>query len=515
MNPQAPPIDRRTYGQILKSTVLIGGSSLVNILLGMLRAKLFALLLGPGGVGLMGLYMAVVDLAQTLAGLGVQSSGVRQIAEAAGSGDRARIARTALVLKRLSLGLAVGGAGLLALFSGPVAQITFGDQTHAGAIACLSLAVFFRLVSGAQAAVIQGLRRISDLARIGVLGTLLGTLATIPLIYGLGERGIVPSIIAMAAASALVSWWYSRRIDLGACEPSALPVRGEVASLLKLGFAFMASGFLTIGAAYLVRILVVQHEGVAQAGLYQAAWTLGGLYAGFILQAMGADFYPRLTAAAQNKDECNRLVNEQAEISILMAGPGVLATLTFAPLIMTVFYSAEFGPAAGLLRWVCLGMTLRIVAWPVGFIFLARNAQAVFFCTELAAAVVHVALAWLLISRIGLDGAGQAFFGLYVWHTAAVYLLAHRMTGFRLSATNRRLGLLLILSMALVFAAFERLPLWPATFVGTAAVLASSLVSFHVLMRIVSPDALPPMLRDRLPRRLSNAHRRIHSGRIG
>ena len=87
------------------------------------------------------------------------------------------------------------------------------------------------------------------------------------------------------------------------------------------------SGLLTFGAAYLIRIIIVHEEGVASAGYFQAAWAIGGMFAGFILQAMGTDFYPRLTAIAQNSEECNRVVNEQAQVSILLAGPGLLATL--------------------------------------------------------------------------------------------------------------------------------------------------------------------------------------------
>ncbi|MGO8448123.1 O-antigen translocase, partial [Rhizobium ruizarguesonis] len=70
--------------------------------------------------------------------------------------------------------------------------------------------------------------------------------------------------------------------------------------LFRLGVAFMASGLLTFGAAYAIRIIVLNEGGVVAAGLYKAAWALGGLYAGFILQAMGKDFYPRLTAIAHN-----------------------------------------------------------------------------------------------------------------------------------------------------------------------------------------------------------------------
>ena len=62
---------------------------------------------------------------------------------------------------------------------------------------------------------------------------------------------------------------------------------------------------------------------------------------------MGADFYPRLTAIANRNEDCNRLVNEQAEIGLLMAGPGILATLTLAPIVITVFYRGDFAPGRG------------------------------------------------------------------------------------------------------------------------------------------------------------------------
>ncbi len=45
-----------------------------------------------------------------------------------------------------------------------------------------------------------------------------------------------------------------------------------------------------------------------------------------VLQAMGADFYPRLAGVANNDPECNRLTNEQAQVSMLLAAPGVSAT---------------------------------------------------------------------------------------------------------------------------------------------------------------------------------------------
>ncbi|KQZ94342.1 hypothetical protein ASD64_02920 [Mesorhizobium sp. Root157] len=494
MNEQGPP-KPSSYAQILKSTAMIGGSSIVNVGFAIIRNKAMALLLGPSGVGLMGLYGSIVDLTQTLAGLGIPASGVRQIAEATATQDEDRVARTTLMLRRVSIVLGLLGATLLGLLALPVARFTFGDDTHVVAVMLLGAAVCLQLVSAGQMALVQGMRRISHLAQITMLGAFFSTAIGIPMIYVFGEQGIVPAFIAMALASLLTSWWYARQIRIKPVALSAREVGQEATALLKLGVVFMASAFLTTGAAYAIRLIVLRHDGFEAAGLYQAAWALGGLYAGFILQAMGTDFYPRLTAVANDNPECNRLVNEQAQISILLAGPGLLATLTVAPLVMTVFYSQAFVPAVDLLRWICLGMMLRIVAWPMGFIVLAKGDRKVFFWTEVAATTVHVGLAWLLVPQIGLTGAGIAFFGLYVWHSCLIYVIVRRMSGFRWSTENLRLGVIFLPAAAAVFAALMFLPFWPATAIGIALTAITGLYSLRLLLKLLPAESLPGFVR--------------------
>ena len=450
-----------------------------------------ALLLGPSGVGLLGLYGSIADLVVSVAGVGVNSSGVRQIAEAVGSGEQERVARTASVLRRTSVLLGfVGGVLVLALAS-PIASFTFGSTERAVSVALLSLVVFFRLIADGRAALIQGTRRLGDLARMNVFGAAVGALLGILAVYLLGEKGVVPALVLAAAMSLFLSWWYSKKIPLGIARLERRDVRTEQAALLKLGVVFMASGVMMMGSAYAIRLLVTRELGIAAAGLYQSAWAVGGLYVGLVLQAMGADFYPRLTAIASNNDECNRLVNEQARVSLLLAGPGVLATITLAPLIISILYTAEFQGAASLLRWLCVGVSLRVISWPLGFILIAKGDRRRFFLSEAAWTIAYVSLALIYVKLFGLDGAGMAFFGAYAFHVLLNYWLAHGLSGFRWSPENKRAGLVFLAVIGLVFGAFTLLPFWPAFAIGALATTWSSVHSVRVLLRLVSLEQVP------------------------
>lgn len=491
----APPQRADSYRHILGSTALMGAASVVAMAFSLVRMKALAMLLGPAGVGLIALYSSIADVAVALAGMGVSQSGVRQIAQAEGSGDAGRIASTVGALGRTSLVLGLAGGVGLVVLAVPAAVLTFGSAEYTLAVAALGLVVLLRIVTGGQTALLQGMRRIGDVATLNVIAAIAGVVIMVPLVFAWREAAIVPALILVAAATWIAAEVFRRRVPGILSTAAARPRPGETAQLLRLGFAFMVSGFLTMGAAYAVRILVLHGSGVGAAGLYQAAWALAGLYVGVVLQAMGTDFYPRLTAAAEDNATVNRLVNEQTEVSLLLAAPGVLATITFAHLAMLAFYSSEFAPAASLLRWLCLGMMLRIVSWPMGFIIVAKGWQKTFIAVEIAATMAHVGAAALLIPVAGPDGAGMAFAGLYVGHSVLVYLIARRRCGFGFSPPNRRLILLFGAACAIAFGSFLALPFWWATAVGTAISCATGIFAIHELRRMVPGPLLPAGLR--------------------
>lgn len=479
---------------ILKASALIGASSLINVGLGAVRTKAMAVMLGPAGIGLLGAFSMILDLARSVAQLGLSGSGVRQIAESASSGDERRLAVTAIVLRRVSLLCGLLGAVVIALSSSAISTLTFGTDEYATSIAIASVALFLGVVAGGQVALLQGTRKVAEQAKVTVYGALLGTVAAVAIVYAVGQSGIVPSIVAGAAATIGLSWWYSRHVQIADVRLERGDTVREATLLLKLGLAFLASGLLVAGAAYAVRTFVLRTLGLEAAGMYQAAWTLGGLYVGFVLQALGTDFYPRLVGVANDHQACNATVNEQAQASLLLAAPGIIATITFAPLVIHLFYSAAFGDAIELLRWMCLGMALRVITWPVGYIIVAKNRQFAFFAVEAAWAVCNVAASWWALGAFGLEGAGIAFMLSYVFHAFIVYPTARGMTGFRWSADNLRVGGWFILAVAAAFIVQRTLPQWPALAFGTCLTVASTWYCVRSLVRLSDVDGRFPRL---------------------
>lgn len=482
---------KKSHAQVLKSSSLIGASSIIDIGFRVARAKAIALLLGPAGIGLFGLFGSISEMTRSIAGMGLNKSGVRQIAEAVGSGNVQRISRTVKTLRRAALWSGALGALLLLICSKPVGRLTFGDDRHTGEVALLALVVLMADVSAGQAALIQGVRRIVDLAKMNVLAAFYGTLFGIPIIYFFGEPGLVPSLVCVAAMGILTSWWYARKVKVQLVPMTLRDILHESSTLLKLGVVFMASSLMTIGSGYLVRIVIARRLGVENAGYFQAAWALSGVYASFIISSMEAEFYPRLTAVANNSSECNRLVNEQAEVGLLLGGPGLLATLVFAPFVIELFYSAKFGPSVEIFRWICLGMLLRIASFPMCIIVMAKGLGKVYFWCELALGLLFVSFIAVGVDVLGLKGSGIGFFAAYVVYWVGMCLLVHRLTGFHWSAANRQWALYFGPVFSIVFVGWYVLPPILEASSGLVALLLASVYSVRTLGALIPVEKFP------------------------
>ena len=113
---------KKSYGQILKSSALLGSSSAVIAIVGLLRNKAVTSIMGTSGAGRWLLCWTISELSRSISGVGINSSCVRQIAASVATDDQRQIARTVVTLRRVSLLLGIVGALTLASLAIPVAQ---------------------------------------------------------------------------------------------------------------------------------------------------------------------------------------------------------------------------------------------------------------------------------------------------------------------------------------------------------------------------------------------------------
>lgn len=479
---------KQSYGQIVKSSSIMGGSAGIVMLLGLIRSKLAALLIGPTGIGLLTSFTVIQTLASTLSGFGLGASAVRKISGAFAENDHTEIEKLAFILRRLSYISGIIGLCLLAACSPMISKFTFGDYKYTLDIAALGIVVLASNMSSAYLAVLQGMRCITEMARTNIYSTAVGTASVLILYVNFGYRGIVPGLIFASIAQLAFAHHFYRKLNIVASKQAWKQTLSESKSIIFLGFSFMWGGLLVSGLSYLTIYLINQYESVHAVGLYSAAYAISGAFVNFILGAMSSDYYPRLAGLANDKVAMKTLVNQQTEIGVLLATPGLLAGIVFAPWIIVGLYTIDFKLGAPLLQWYIIGALGRVISWPMGFIILALGKARWFLIFETSLNVLHAILIAIGLIVFGIEGIAFAFCILNVISILILYIIAKKTIDFSWSASGRQLVSASLFSLIFGLILSLTTPSIITICVGSVFVLITAIFSLRLLVSKVGRD---------------------------
>jgi O-antigen/teichoic acid export membrane protein len=446
--------------------LIIGTSQVINILISIVRIKVLAVLLGPSGVGLLSVYNGLLEVVEKTAALGMQSSGLREIATS--RGDEARLSRVRQVLFAAYLIQGVLAMIAVWLLRDHITIWLFGEATRTTEVGLIGVAILIGLLSYAQTTLLQGLRKISELGRVNVFSNCVGTLAGVAAVWLQGENGLIWFILVQPLAIVLIALHYTRRLTKPTSVRLSLFKTWNVwKPMAKLGVAFMLGGLATVATLLIIRAHISQELGLDAAGHFAAAWGITMTYVGFILVAMGAEYYPRLTEMINDKVAAVQLMNDQTQLGLAISGPIFLLLIGLAPWVITLLYSEKFDPAIPLLQWLMVGNVFKFVGSVLGFSIVASGRAKTFLFVELSFNIVFLGMVFVFMPHVGLEATAYAFVFGYLLHMCMVYLVARQTLSFRwqsfslsLLALHTSLGVaLLILALIAPLAAAIASPL--------------------------------------------------------
>ncbi|MBF7090647.1 O-antigen translocase [Flavobacterium sp. ALJ2] len=443
--------EAKTHKQILKSTSIVGGSQIASILIGIIRTKVVAVLLGPVGIGYIGVFQNIIDLVRQVTGFGINFSGIKDVAESNVTNDKKKISKTIRILRRWAFWTGVLGTILTIVFCVPLSEYSFGNNSYALSIVIVSITILIISVSGGQLALLQGLRKINLMAKATFYGAIVGTVITLPLYWILGIDGIVPGMVLTSLGALALSWWFTRDIKLEKVDLSFIETFKGGTRMVRLGFFITITGIMATITLYFVRSFLLKKMNIDAVGCFQACWMIATMYLGVILNAMLADFFPRLTEVNEDNVAVNRLINEQLEIAFLVASPMIIGIIVFAQLIIKVLYSSEFILAIPVLQWLISGTFFTIISWPLGVMFLAKSKGLYSFVIESVWNIVFLVILYFGWNFYGFKVVGYSYVLACAIRFILVYGSTTYLSNFKFSTINLRytfvFGLLVIIAL--------------------------------------------------------------------
>lgn len=389
--------------------------------------KLVAQFAGPEGVGKLGQFMSLMSLLAVLAGGGICAGIIKYVAEYRHDEQRLSRLLAAALWYALCASCLIGGAALVC--SRQLAVWLLDDPHYAGLIRVLAVAQLGIALVNYILAVINGFMDVRRLATIQVLGSAVGILLVIWLsrwlhLYGALLALIVGQLLWLVVG--LPAWWrspYFRRSMLRVHFDREMTMRLAAFSVMTLVSALLPP---------LVNIAVRDHLalrfGWQQVGYWQAVSRVSDAYLLFFTAAINIYYLPKLASTHARAALALELRNAYRYVLPAVLG---LAALVYAARewVTRLLFSADFTPANALYGPQLAGDVVKIAAFILSYLMLAKAMTRLFVISECVFAASYLLLVFVFTAHWGLVGAMYAFAVNYLFYLAFNVLVARRYLG--------------------------------------------------------------------------------------
>lgn len=437
--------------KLLKAFLKTGSGSVIAIIFGVVTTKILAVFSGPAGVGLFSLLR---QFQQTLVGLASMQGNTALVQGLSSRGESQKeryLVTVATIILTASIVVCIIVWILAPILARSILYRSDNETIWIirGLIPSILCAVGVAYLGG----LLNGYRAIGRLALVQVLSAIFTAILTYPLVIFFGNPwGLLLVLWVTSFTGFLVSLIFTWRSGwLLPLTKNWLHLWDRDSALYFIKFAGISilTGVIGTGTVLLVRLLFVHYGGLAEAGIFDVAWTLSSTYLMILLGALGTYYMPVLSAT-KNFEERAMLIVQVFRLMVLLAVPIIILIILCKPLIINLLYTEEFIPALAIIQWMLIGDYFKAISWVLAIPMQAFADLKVFFWSELLWNLGMLIGGWLALFVFGKTWlVGVVFLLLYLIYMCFCYIYAKNKHGLKLKKNELRLwltGLALIIT---------------------------------------------------------------------
>jgi O-antigen/teichoic acid export membrane protein len=428
--------------KLLQAMVSTGGASLLSQILGILTNKIFAVVMGPAGMGIYGLYRQLLDTVGGLIAIGSSGGLVQGLSSTEGEA-RLRRLKAAMILNAVAILLT---AVVLVIMAPIIAEKYFvrADPRIETAVAWLCVPMALIQIASMMWNFVGISRSFNWLAVIMVTPAVAALAVAYPLArlaaaddqWGYLGLLIVPPAIQIMLAVPIIrrlGWLRMMRAALG-----VQPQRADFNHFFRMhGTAVLAYAVSFVMFMTLPPLIILNY-GLDANGYFRVAWMLGVQNLSVLLGSISAYLYP-VMSGAKSEEERQQLFDDAAAVMFMLAGPLIAGLILFQPLVIRILFDRAFLPAIDMLHWMLLGSYFKVAQWLFINVSTTRARMTLYTVTETGLFLSLLVIGLLAVSHPagqgpipwlnGIEGIGFAYFATYVVSTVVTVYVTWRQYG--------------------------------------------------------------------------------------
>ena len=458
--------DNSESRSVLKTNVIFGGVKVFQMLVGLIKNKIVALLLGPAGIGIQSLLMTTVNTIYQITNLGVPQSGVRELAVNKTEDDRSKVL---LSINYLSILLGLISVVLCLLFSKSLSILVFKSPDYQWCFIIVSFLLLFESILGGEVAILQGLRETKRLALSSLVGAIIALVISVPLYY-YWRLEAIPYVLVVGGAISSGTYFYFRYQKIKVKkEFNYQELKAPMLSVLKLGITLMVSNSFMSILVMILNIVIRRCGTNEDVGYYQAAYSCTYSFITILIAILASDYYPRLSEKIEDKAGTCSIINTQMKLFYLIMMPIIALIVCVPNLIINILYSSKFNSIELPVQLMGIALMFRVLWQIFSYVILAKGDRKAFLFLD-----AFLGNGLFFMGNIvgfyyfGLDGLAVSY--LVMSLLVMLMLLTYVKRSYKLNASSS------IIVQSIVFTLVSLLIVWVGEYLNTL---------YSILMKLI------------------------------
>lgn len=378
--------------------------TVIKTLAGFISTKVVAMFLGPAGLALVGQFINFLNITFTFANGAVNTGVVKYTAEFDAENDAENLKKLYSTSLKITLFFSVIISILLIGFPNIIGSIVFKTTEYSNPIRVTGLGTTFYALNLLLISIINGRKEIKLYTKVNIIGTLVGLLLTVVLIYFYKSSGALYALSVSQSIVFLITilllrkekhfkkWYFTSSFD-----------KGIAKKLSSFSLMAIVSAITMPVAQIYLRNYVSEHFDAVSAGYWQGLMRVSDTYLLIIVTALSTYYLPKLSSIKEN-GELRKEIFAGYKLIIPFVLVSCFVIFLLRDFIIQVLYTQDFQPMRDLFFYQLLGDIFKIAAWIPAYLMLAKAMTKKYIVTEILFTVSYVFISQVCMSVYGLQG---------------------------------------------------------------------------------------------------------------
>jgi polysaccharide transporter, PST family len=408
---------------LIKTSVLTAISTIITVISAFIINKVLAVYVGPSGLALVGQLKDFVTMITTFSNGAITQGIVKYTAEYEAIEEKQKVFSTSIII---SLVCSTIISVLLFILSDYLSVKILKDTQYSSVFIVFGLTVFLFALNTILMSILNGQKEIKKYVLANIANSLIGLFITSILIFKLSIIGALYALVINQSIVFFITLFFVIKNSWFKIVYFKQGIDKEI--LIKLAkFSLMAitSAICVPISHIIIRNYIGENLGWDSAGYWQGIWYISSIYLMLITTSLSVYYLPKLSSIKDKMELKKEILNGYKVIMPIVV---IFAFIIFLikEYVIIIAFDEKFTPMVELFKWQLIGDVIKIAAWLLSYLMIAKAMTKYFVFTEIIFSTTFVIFSIVMINSFGLIGMTYSFVINYILYLLTIYLIVKK-----------------------------------------------------------------------------------------